>query len=278
MNKQFFFLSLILIPLFSKAQSPWTQNKGRWYTQLSYSTIGAYGTLFGDNNTERLITDNTFQFYGEYGLSERTTVLFQLPFKRIETGDLIAFQLGNPAKTIEAKERGLGNVSIGVKHNLIHSTWLLTGQLQLEANTGSFFEQSGIRTGFDAWTIRPLLSTGRGFKNAFVQGFVGADIRTNNYSSNIRLGGEIGYQLFQKLWIIAFVDVSDSLENGDIQLPETNRLTGLFVNDIEFAAYGLKGILELSKSFGITTGFATAFSGNNVPKKAAISFGLYHKF
>ena len=42
--------------------------KGNFYTQLSFTSISGYNTLFGDPdyNTEREISDRTLQFFTEY--------------------------------------------------------------------------------------------------------------------------------------------------------------------------------------------------------------------
>lgn len=270
------FTLLISISIFS--QSPWTQEKGKFYTQLSFTTISNYNTLFGEPETitEREITDNTIQFYGEYGLSEKTSLLVNIPFKNIETGNLSTNTV-NPLTTANT-ESTLGNIELGIKHNFYNKDWILSGQISVEANTSSFDVASGIRTGYDAWTVSPLFLAGKSFGNTYIQSFLGFNIRTNDYSSNFRIGGEVGSKLGKYVWLIAFLDISSSLENGDVILPQTNLLTGLYVNDQEFGAIGLKAIGEISNNFGITAGFGGAFFGNNVAKQGAFNIGLYHKF
>lgn len=273
-------LIILLFSISAFSQSPWTQKKGKAYTQLSFTSIANYNTLFGDPdyNTEREITDRTLQFFGEYGLTDKTSLLVNIPFKMIETGDLTSPSITAIPLTSSATENTLGNIEIGLKHNFYNKKWVLSGQFSIEANTSSYDASSGIRTGYDAWSFSPLFLAGRGFGKTYIQGFVGANIRTNDYSSNFRIGGEVGRKLGKRIWLIGFVDVSKSLENGDILLPAENRLTGLYVNDQEFGAFGLKAIGEFSNNFGLTAGYGGAFFGNNVAKQAALTFGLYHKF
>ncbi|RCS26084.1 hypothetical protein DUT90_09920 [Polaribacter sp. WD7] len=271
-------LLFLFITISAFSQSPWTQEKGKFYTQLSFTSIANYNSLFGDPEilTEREITDNTLQFFGEYGLSDKTSLLVNIPFKLIETGDLTSTNL-NPTTTA-ATESTLGNIELGLKHNFYQKDWTISGQFSVEANTSSFDASSGIRTGYDAWTFSPLLLAGKSFGDTYIQGFLGANLRTNNYSSNFRFGGEIGSRLGKHVWLIAFLDVSSSFKNGDVVIPQENILTGLYVNDQEFGAFGLKAIGEISENFGITAGFGGAFSGNNVAKQGALNIGLYHKF
>lgn len=260
------------------AQSPWTKNKNEAYVQLSFSSIAGYTELFGnpDYNTERKITDNTLQLYAEYGISDKTTLFASLPYKMVESGELVAPSVLALPFTRQESQSSLGNIQLGVKHNFYNKKWLLTGQLGIEANTSNYYEASGLRTGYDAWTFTPLFIAGRGFNNWYIQAFTGFDIRTNNYSSAYKLGGELGYKAVDWLWVAGFLDGVASLKNGDAQ-ELNNLLTGLYVNDQSYAAFGLKLIGEINKNLGINVGIGGALGGRNVAKKPAFSVGVYYK-
>jgi hypothetical protein len=88
----------------------------------------------------------------------------------------------------------------------------------------------------------------------------------------------VGHKIIKRIWLIGFVDVVKSFENGNIALPIQNTFTGLYVNDQEYGAYGLKAIGEITEQIGLTAGFGGAFFGNNVPSQAAFNVGVYHKF
>lgn len=279
--KQITTLLAIILTTNMLAQSPWTQEKGKAYTQVSFTTIPNYNQLFGepDYNTNGNITDNTLQFYGEYGLSKNTSVLVNIPLKMISIDGYI-----NPAINCTGDcsenftENALGNIEIGLKHNFYNKKWLLSGQFNVETNTSTFNATSGIRTGYDAFTFTPLFLAGKSLKNGYLQTFIGANIRTNNYSSNFKIGGEYGRKITNKIWLVGFVDIVKSLENGDIELPLNNISNGLYVNNQEYGIVGLKAIGEFSNNFGITASLPAAFFGNNVPKKLALSVGIYKKF
>lgn len=274
-------LLILFLSIATFSQSPWTQNKGKAYTQLSYTTIPNYDAIFSDSNEDLLGTysDNTLQVFGEYGLTDKTSLLVNLPFKLISVTDFEDPRIdcsGDCRR--DYKSNSLGNISIGLKHNFYNKNWLISGQLTVEANTSSFNANSGIRTGYDAWSFTPLLLAGKGFGKTYLQGFIGADIRTNDYSSNFKIGGEIGRKISKKIWLIGFLDISKSFENGNISLPFQQNITGLYVNDQEYGSFGFKGIGEFTDNFGVTAGFGGAFFGNNVAKQAAVTFGLYRKF
>ena len=277
-------LLFLFIAISSFSQSPWTQEKGKFYTQLSFTTIPNYEAIFSDTDQNLFGTysDNTVQFFGEYGLSDKTSLLVNLPLKLISVKDFEDPRIDCAANSENCKRdyssKSLGNISLGLKHNFYKKDWLLSAQVLLEANTGSYDVVSGIRTGYDAWSLTPLFLAGRGFGKTYIQAFLGADIRSNGYSSNFKIGGEIGRKVTKKIWLIGFLDISKSLENGDIILPVQNTLTGLYVNNQEYGSFGFKGIGEFTDNFGVTAGFGGAFFGNNVAKQAALTFGIYHKF
>ena len=106
---------------------------------------------------------------------------------------------------------------------------------------------------------------------------IGAQLRTNDYSSNFKFGAEYGGKIFTNFWLIGFMDVVKSFENGDIILPPKNVATALYVNNQEYGAYGLKTIWQFC-DLGLTAGFGSAFYGNNVPKASAVSIGVFNTF
>jgi hypothetical protein len=278
--KQVTTILILLVSISAFSQGPWTQEKGKFYTQLSFTAIPNYDSLFGnpDYNTERKTTDNTLQAYAEYGLSDKTSIILNLPIKLIKTSDLSNPISGNPAITNESSEKALGNIELSLRHNFYNKKWLLSGQLSVESNTSTFDGSSGIRTGYDAWSFKPLFLVGKGSKNSYLQMFVGANLKTNKYSSSAKFGGEYGRKITKRIWLVGFLDIEKSFENGDIILPASNLATGLYVNNQEYGVAGIKTIGEFSDNFGITASLPAAFFGNNVAKQVALSVGIYKKF
>ncbi|PQJ68734.1 hypothetical protein [Polaribacter butkevichii] len=277
-------LLFLFISISAFSQGPWTQEKGKFYTQFSFTTIPSYSEVFGDPDytINGEITDNTFQLYGEYGISDKTTLIVNLPyklinFKKISTINCVTTPCpGILDKTY--KESTLGNIEVGVKHNFYKKDWLLSGQFSVEANTGSFNENTSIRTGYDAFTFTPLFLAGKSFKKSYLQTFIGTKIRTNNYSSNFKIGGEYGGKISKHIWLIGFLDIEKSFKNGDNDLQNSNSATALYVNDQEYGVVGVKAIGEFSDNFGVTASLPAAFFGNNVAKQVALSLGIYKKF
>ncbi len=161
---------IVFISLSIYSQSPWTKEKGKIYTQFTFTSIYNYDTVFGnpDYSINGEISDNTFQFYGEYGFNDKTTLIVKAPFKLVSYDKLVVC-VTSTCNPIKLNESALGNIEIGIKHNFYNKDWLISGQFSIEANTSSFDAASGIRTGYDAFTFTPLFLAGRGFNGSYIQ-------------------------------------------------------------------------------------------------------------
>lgn len=272
----FFSLTLTL----SFGQSPWVAEKGKGYGQIGYTTIGPYKDLFlsnGDSyalNNE--VTDQTIQAYGEYGIGSGTSLIATLPIKVLKSGPSLI-----PSTPISAGSGDfttLGNIQLAARHNFINKKIIFSGQLLTELPTAGYEETTGLRGGLDALSIAPSLSIG--FSKAKLYGYIstGIAIRTNNYSNEWRLSEEIGYQLINRVYIIAVIDIVQNFENGTA-VESSNQLgTGLYLNNQSYFAYGFKGIIGISDNLGITGAYYGAGSGHLVAKSPSINFGVYFKW
>ena len=264
------------------AQSPWTKEKGDLFVNISYSTISDYDEIFGDPDyfTNGKITDNTYQIYSEYGLSDKTTFIASIPLKSISVDNFVYIDpaincAGDCSELLNFNETSFGNISLGIKHQFYNKGWVISGQFVTQFNTSTLDAKSGIRTGYNAYTFTPQLLVGKSFGKTFFQSHIGLDLRTNDYSNNFKIGGEFGGKVLKNICLIGFVDVVESFDDGN--RINYNPLNGLYQNDQEYAAYGLKAILQLC-DLGVTASFANAFSGNNVPKQSAFSIGIFNTF
>ena len=179
---------------------------------------------------------------------------------------------------MRASKNVLGNASIGVKRVFYKQKWIISGQLVVQKSVTEFDNTSGIRGGYDSYVFTPLIMMGKGSEKTYMQFFTGADFFVNNYSSRFKVGGELGFKPFNGIWIAGFVDLALSMKNGKYPVPASNILTGLYVDNQEYGAFGGKIIGEISKNFGVTAAFGGAFFGNNVAKQAALSAGVFAKF
>lgn len=273
-------LIIILCSTSAMAQSPWVAEKGKGYAQLGYTTIGPYKDLFlSDGNAYPLsneITDRTLQVYGEYGIGSGTSIITTIPVKILTSGRSLIPSL--PIRTRSGDFTTLGNIQLAARHNFVNKKVVFSGQLLAELPTSGYDEATGLRGGLNALSIIPTLSAG--FSNEKLYEFVsvGAAIRSNDYSSEWRLGIELGYQLIKRIFIIGVIDIVQNFENGNA-IESANQLgTGLYLNNQSYSALGIKGIVGLTDNVGISGAFYGAGSGNLVAKSPSINFGLYYKW
>lgn len=266
------------------ARTPWTQPKKGGFFQLAAYGIGPYDRLYQSSGSDfalnREITDNTVEAYAEYGVTENWTILAVLPFKQADAGRTLPNPTLTPTTGVAGSFKRLGNAVIGARRKLVDRQYTLSGQLDIEMPTGSVDEATGLSTGYDAFTFAPTVSAGKGWQRAYVFGYGGLGLRTNDFSSDWRVGLEGGYAFFERnrVWLVGLADLRRSFENGDVVLPRTNLETGLYVNDQEFLAYGGKILIDIGKGFGIQGTYYTATQGNNVPRSTLAGLGVYYRW
>lgn len=253
----------------SYSQSPWLQPHGKLYAQTGYYIIPRYNSLFLRSGESReldtYITNNTIQCFGEYGLNKHNALVLKLPFKIMASSEY------------NAQLSGFGNISAGFKQSLIKKDMLLTAHLNIQLPTAANNTRNGLRTGYDAWSFNPMVSTGKGYGNAYFQAYIGTCIRTNHYSTLLQAGGETGYKPLHWLWSIVYIDWLYSTRDGTRTPSRDQPFTALYVNDEEYFAWGMKFIAEFSEHFGIITGFAGSFSGHLVAHSPLIHIGVFKK-
>lgn len=264
------------------AQSPWARSKAGLYAQAAWQFIPTYSTLFGENNTDnalvREVSENAFQLYGEYGVSRRTTLTASLPLVFNRRGSL------NPAfpyvyaRVDSGTIFGLGNTQLAVRYQFSASKVAFAGTMRLGLPATQYQVNTGLRTGYDALTVLPMLSVGMGFGKAYWFAYGGYGFRTNHYSQFVNVGVEGGFH-FWKIWLMGVSEYVGSMKNGSkSQSPLSDVYTGLYVNDQGWLSIGLKSIVEFNRFWGLNLSGTGAAWGQNVPESPAFSIGTYFKW
>ena len=91
---------LIFVSGSAFAQSPWVKEKGSAYTQLSLNMITEYTSIYASSGDHielpRSVTDQSIQFYGEFGIGNNWQLSGALPYKLLTTGALSTNYTGGP--------------------------------------------------------------------------------------------------------------------------------------------------------------------------------------
>ena len=273
-------LAVMGVAASTHAQSPWVRSKAGFYLQAAWQTIPRYESLYSPTEKEqpldRRLTENTFQLYGEYGITRHTTVVVSVPYRLQKAGDFL-HNTTQPL-TLAGSLNDLGNVSLGFRQAILRGNWPLTGSLRVDLPANFYADGAGLRTGYPALTVLPMLSTGNGFAKSYWFAYAGYALRTRNYNAYTDAGVEAGYH-FRKVWAIAFSElVLPTPSHKEPDLDANNRRTGLYVNNQGYWSLGLKGIFEIHRFWGLTASVAGAGWGRLVPQRSAFGVGGYFKW
>lgn len=278
-KKSFSFLVSLLLGFYCLGQSPWVAEKGKGYAQIGFTTIGPYDELFlSDDRTYRLayrISDRTVQAYGEYGVGTHTSVIASVPFKFISQKE--RFDPFFPAQKVNSFST-IGNVQLAARHNFIDEKIVVSSQWTIELPTSGYDEIYGLRGGLKAVSIIPSISIGKGFSNFYAFASTAFAFRSNNYSNEVRVGGEAGYKIIERIYLIGVVDVVESLKDGNVFESQLQQQAGLYLNNQSYFSYGIKAIIGFTDNLGINGAIYGAGSGNLVAKSPSLNLGFYYKW
>ncbi|MBC7777811.1 MAG: hypothetical protein H7246_20420 [Phycisphaerae bacterium] len=280
MKKPFLF-GLVFVSFSLAAQSPWPRSKAGFFVQAAWNFIPTYTTLFGpegkDIVLDREVSEHNIQLYGEYGLSKKTTLIAAIPFainKRGAFNPDSPFMFGNKGDVSIA---GFGNTTLALRHQFFQRKLALAGTLRVGFPAIADYKSPGLRTGYNAFTVLPMVNAGMGFGQLYCFFYGGYGYRSNHYSHFLNFGGEMGLHL-GKVWLIGFSETVFPLENGSRKLPPIDELTGLYVNNQGWVSVGVKALWQINRFVGLNLSGAGAAWAQNVPKSPGLSLGVYFKW
>jgi hypothetical protein len=273
-------LILILFNTLSQAQQAWTREKGKYYSQIG-TTIYFYDSKINiDNSIEALnrkVSSNSIQAYIEYGISDKLTANVIVPFVLNDSKNTATRQ---PVGISDGTLNALGNINLGFTYNFYKKNgYVLSSKLQSTLPTASFQENTGLRTGTDAFGIAPSFLAGYGGNSFFASAELGLNYRTNKYSSQTIGGFQIGksFGAKKKLLIIFHTDIQSSNYDGKYDDMNT-KSTITYLNNLTYFAHGFKFGYKLNQNImawaDVRAGSYTANIGTNSDPFPGLSFAL----
>ncbi len=275
-------LLLICSSQFVLAGGPWTpwKNKGIFIFSTTPIVYSGYSSTAGRSqiSLNRRVTELHFQAYVEYGITDELTVVGNLPFRLVRTSS--STQDGDFIRTLPASSQfGVGNTELEFKYKFFQKKFLITAGLRTAFPTGPYDRSKGLRLGYDAFTIYPIVYMGGSFSSrAYLQGDAGYAYRTNDYSGEIRINLEGGYKVKDKVWLALLIIWRESLENGSRNdLITNNAQTGLYLNDQEYIAWTIKMAVPIkSGRWGVNASIGGGAITALVARTPSISAGFYY--
>jgi hypothetical protein len=258
----------LMFVITSANSQAWTKEKGKSFLKLDFTTITG-NQLFNDKAEVVDFQDysfNTVSFYGEYGITNKLTAVTYIPF--LQSNSLKASALG-----LDASNVGFGDVDIAIRYAISKEKFPLTATLLLGIPTGEFVEPNELFTGDGEFNQMLKIASGAGADKWWVQGGVGFNNRTENFSDEIRFDAEFGYKfLNKKLMTMLKVGGISPLDNGKAATTKT----GLFSNNVAYTSPAIELMYFVKPNFGITFRGAGAGSGaRNVQATPSFSLGVF---
>lgn len=258
---RYLFISSFLIISASTllAQSPWVDDKGSIYAQLSVTSI-TYDAIFNNDSegTQNSFdtSDRTIGLFAAYSLTDRTGIQIDLPYKAVSAED----------NSLSA----LGDISVKLKHELFKE-FPLTAFAGYTAPTAT--RDGALRTGFEQHGVDLGLSTGFSRNSTF--GYFGAGHRyRSDIPNQIIIDTEIGTKANigkKDLYLIFHID-------GALNLTETTDpeadATVLYHNNGQYLSPGIKLSLNVVNNWWVNFGTYGAITATNQGAAPSLSLGI----
>lgn len=257
--KNLLILSFLFASLSAFGQSPWVDDKGSIYAQVS-GTVISYTDIFnidGERSQNTFETnDRSIGLFASYSLSDRTGIQLSLPFKSVETD-------GNSLNA-------LGDISVKLKHELFKS-FPLTAFAGYTAPTAT--REGALRTGYEQHGIDLGLSVGFTRNSAF--GYITAGHRYRaDIPNQITIDTEIGTKAnFGKRALYLFFHIDGALNLEDTTDPDGDASV-LYHNNGEYLSPGIKLSLNVINNWWLNFGTYGAITATSQGASPSISLGI----
>ncbi|MEZ4774216.1 MAG: hypothetical protein R3D00_13615 [Bacteroidia bacterium] len=277
-----FFLAYLFLVSGLSAQSGWTREPGQGYIKagaLSFASAQYYN-LAGDLLTTSQFRQQALSLYGEYGLSERFTVIGSFPLLKI-----------NSFETTEAVA-GIGDLHAELKYALLKGGFPVSLSIAPELPTGSWnnyaqnkmtsFERINLPTGDGELNVWGTLAASHSFYPfpAYVSVYGAFNYRTgfsgNSFRNQFKTGVEVGYQVKGKLWLNARLAAQKTL--GQPGAP-VDFIRG---DGTEYTSWGFGAAYSISSKISATLEYQNysdiVFARKNLYSGHVISVGASYEW
>jgi hypothetical protein len=261
-------------------QSGWTKSKGEGFFQTSFSTFNSkdYFTLEGEKLLTNRFHQQSMVFYGEYGVTDKFTVIANLPLQNF-----------NGFETTETVS-GLGDLRLEFKHSILKKILPLAISVAPEIPTGrannfansivNDFERINLPSGDGEFNVWTTLATSFALGDFPFYGslFGSYNYRTQydgiSFSDQIAVGMELGYRVFDKVWVNARL-------NGLTSVDEITEVTDFVRGDgTEYTSYSIGASVPVYKEFHLNLNYRNfndlLFQRKNIYSGGVFTIGIFY--
>jgi hypothetical protein len=253
----FLFLGVVALPALAIAQSGWTRAQGSFFGKLDFSRMAAksYYTPTGNKLTTNAFHQNSFNFYGEYGLKKRWTIIAAAPLFRTN-----AFETTEPVS-------GMGDLRLELKYRLTKDTKipvalsiapeLPTGRRNATSKSKTVpGEQINLPTGDGEFNIWSTLAASKSFGKLYASAFAAYNFRTEYkglaFRDQYQFGIEGGWNPVRKLWVNA--KLRAQFATGENIHPELGFVRG---DGTTYTLLSTEAFYKITKNWGLSAAYLT---------------------
>lgn len=228
------------------------------------------------------VSINSYNLYGEYGLSDRFTISINIPYIQSEGEATSAILAENG---FENKRDGLQDLSLNLKYlikefNFSGSSLSLMGNLGLETPLSSYEVDEGLQSilaiGNQSTRVNTVgIATFKLNNGVFATGQLGYSLRSEDVPDAILSQLKIGYAA-EKFYGDVFIGAQKSTSGVDI-LGE--GFQGFFpATEVSYTRIGVNLFAPIYKDFGASGGFSQIVDGRNIGTATGFYLGLNYSF
>ena len=259
----------------------WTQPAKGIYANVGWSAYTYRNTFNAEGEISPImfdITDRTVQLFAQYGVTDKLTLQATVPYKMVGKSAYTgaSFETMQPQLSFQpGKLNYFGNIELGGIYKIYDEKPMLSVSLITSLNSTDRDYIYGLQTGFNSFSIRPVIGAGWSFPKSWLQYYLGADIRNNNYATAVVSDIEYGF----KFEDILYVAVEGYLRNpiqSETDCDCTTNYTAMYNSNLKYFGLALKGGFMI-KNIGINAGINTALYAENAPAQLVPSISLQYK-
>jgi hypothetical protein len=251
-----FNLVLFILPM--GAQSGWTKEKGKYFTKLDFSNF--VSTAYFNPSGNQLLTSEFRQrsvhFYGEYGITDRFTIIGSMPLLRLNSFETTKTVAGIGDLRLEFKYKPFKNLKLPMAVSIAPE--LPTGRKNAFAEN-KFIpgEKINLPAGDGEFNIWGTLAVSLPFSKKGYTSFYGSyNLRTAfeglDFQDLYQVGFEIGYNPFKSFWLNAKLRSQYTI--ADSEHPELAFVRG---DATTYTLLSAEAFYKINDRFGISATFLT---------------------
>lgn len=231
----------------------WVQGKKNSYIQLSFTYLKYNKLIIGNKpllSLNRSVSDNSLQYFAQTGITDKLDIFVIFPYKFLESGNK---KLTANSILSSGSLNSFGNIEGGLQYLLSQKNWIQSIKLGVSLNTSKYQHESGLRSGFDRWSIYTSYLFGKSINKNYLSSEIGIRINSNKYADDFIFNFEYGFSktlLSKSLWLIPALYIVLPINEGKYA-NNNSEYTGLYMDEMSFISPGIKINYEVIKKWWI---------------------------